>query len=289
MGNKLLVGMTALALLVCAGAAANRRYAEMTEDEINKVLHAAQSVNTLGERVQAVSDGFLGTPYVLGNMGEGPDGDGRDQDPRYNVTGMDCTTMVEHALAFALSDSLPAAKKRLDAIRYTGGKVGYGTRRHWPEAQWVKGLVAEGYLEDVTAQVAGPKVKVETASVTIDVPLFKLSAHAAGMPLTDEEVPRGTFSIPYVPMDKLTDVLPRLEAGMVINIVKAPKDGLLVRISHQGLVVRKQRAVFIRHASSVGDKAVVDESVLDFLSRQRKAKSWPTVGFEFLRPKAPPT
>ncbi|MEW5852829.1 MAG: N-acetylmuramoyl-L-alanine amidase-like domain-containing protein [Myxococcota bacterium] len=287
MGRKLAVAGAALVVLVCSGAAVSRRYADMTDEEVSQAIARAQSIPSVGERVQAVSEGFLGTPYLLGNMGEGPDGDGRDKDPRYNVKSMDCTTMVEHALAFALSDSLPAARQRLDQIRYTTGKVGYGTRRHWPEAQWVRGLVEEGYLQDVTSEVAGKAVPVETASVTIDPALFKKSVHAQSMPLTDEEVPRGTFSVPFIPMERLPDVLTRLEPGLVINIVKAPKEGLLVRISHQGLVVKKDGKVFIRHASSVGQKAVIDEAVPDFLERQRKAKSWPTVGFQFLRPKAP--
>jgi hypothetical protein len=234
-----------------------------------------------------VSEPFLGTPYVLGNMGEGPDGDGRDKDPRYNVATTDCTTFVEHAMAFALSRDVAEAKRNLDRIRYVKGAVNYGTRRHWPEAQWVPGLVEEGYLVDATADVAGPRGKVETASVTLDPDLFKASAHAASMALEPAEVPRGTFSIRYVPLEDAAASEARMEAGQVINIVKAEKEGLLVRISHQGLVVRKDGKVFIRNATSVGPKAVVDEPLTAFIARQKSAK-WATVGFNFLRPTVPP-
>lgn len=265
------------------------RYADMTPAQMDGALAAAQqSVPELADRLTVVSEPFLGTPYVLGNMGEGPDGDGRDKDPRFNVQGTDCTTFVEHAMAFALSGSVKDAQTRLDAIRYDHGRVNYGTRRHWPEAQWVPGLVAEGYLTDATADVAGKRGKTSAAQVDIDVARFKASAHAAGMPLTDDEVPRGSFSVPYVPLADVWKARERLTNGMVINIVKAEKEGLLVRISHQGLVVRKGQEVFIRHASSAGPKAVMDEPLKAFLERQKAARSWPTVGFNFLRVKVPP-
>jgi hypothetical protein len=276
-----------LSLVDASPVPVHKRYADMTDEEISAQIRDARKVKDLGERIQLVTDPFLGTPYVLGNMGEGPDGDGRDKDPRFNVTSTDCTTFVEHAMAFALSTDVAAARKRLDQIRYTKGAVNYGTRRHWPEAQWVPGLIEEGYLKDATADVAGPKGHVQTASVTLNAQAFKDSAHAASMQLTPAEIPDGTFSIRYLPIDEAAASEARMEAGQVINIVKAEKAGLLVRISHQGLVVRKGGKVFIRNATSVGPKAVVDEPLTAFISRQKTAK-WATVGFQFLRATVPP-
>ena len=280
--------MVWLGVALSAAPGGHLRYAEMTDPQVNAVLQKAAKVPDLGDRLQLVTEPFLGTPYILGNMGEGPNGDGRDTDPRYNVLSTDCTTFVEHALAFALSPDVAAAKTRLDAIRYTKGVVGYGTRRHWPDAQWVPGLIAEGYAVDATAAVAGPKGRVETTSVTITPETFQASAHAAGMALTPQEIPNGTFTIPYIPLDDLASHQARLETGLIINIVKAPKDGLLVRISHQGLVVRKGGKVFVRNATSVGPKAVVDEPLAAFVARQKAAKAWPTVGFHFMKPTVPP-
>ena len=240
---------------ILASAAPAKRYLDMTDDELNQAIVSAHQVKDLGQRIQSVTDPFVGTPYVLGNMGEGPDGDGRDVDPRFNVKTTDCTTFVEHAMAFALASDLPQARKTLDAIRYSHGVVNYGTRRHWPEAQWVKGLAEEGWLEDATARIAGKDVTPEMATVDIDNKTFLASAHAKSMPLKPEEVPKGSFSVPFIPMAAIPKVAARLEAGMVINIVKAPKEGVLVRISHQGLVVKRGGKVFIRNASSVGSKS----------------------------------
>lgn len=278
---------TLVSIALAAAPPGHKTFGQMTEEEITAFLKDSQRISNLGERMQAVSTRFLGTPYVLGNMGEGPDGDGRDTDPRFNVTSTDCTTFVEHVLAFATSDSVAQARTRLDAIRYMHGQVGYGTRRHWPEAQWVPGLVAEGFAQDATAEVAGPSIMLGRAEVELGVEQFMKSAHAQSMPLKPEEVPVGRFSVPFVPLNRVMETAPRMEPGMIINVVKEPRAGLLVRISHQGLVVRKGTQVVIRHASSVGAKAVVDEPLQDFVKRQKNSRSWPTVGFHFMRALAP--
>lgn len=275
--------------VAAAGTGSPKRYADMTPQQMSQVLAGAQKVPRLEDRLTAVSDPFVGTPYALGNMGEGPDGDGRDTDPRFNVASADCTTFVEHALAFALSADLTAARKRLDRIRYVDGKVGYGSRRHWPEAQWVPGLIADGYLVDVTRLLAGADAKVEQARVTLTPQAFEKSAHKASMPLTVAELPQGTFDVPYVRLAEVTRLAGRLDNGLVVNVVKAPRADLLVRISHQGLVVRKHGKVFVRHASSVGPKAVMDEPLADFVKRQGAARKWPTVGLQFLRIHQPPS
>jgi hypothetical protein len=264
------------------------QYAQMSDAQVTESLRAAQSVADVGLRVQLVSGPFLGTPYVLGNMGEGPDGDGRDKDPRFNVQSADCTTFVEHAMAFALTASLEEARAKLDAIRYVRGRVDYGARRHWPEAQWVKGLVEEGFLEDVTVQLAGHDVRTAEAKVTLNADLFSRSVHATTMPLKPHEVPAGTFAVPYVGLADIHKVTGRLTPGLIVNVVKAPKQNLLVRISHQGLLVNNGGKFYVRHATSVGPRAVIDEALGEFVERQKKTTSWPTVGLQFLRIRTAP-
>jgi hypothetical protein len=285
--GRSLSALSVLALSLCGAQREPHRYADMSDAEVSQVIAQSHAVEPLGSRVQAVSEPFLGTPYVLGNMGEGPDGDGRDTDPRYNVKSADCTTLVEHAMAFALAHDLPEAKKLLDEIRYAKGHVDYGTRRHWPEAQWVPGLIAEGFLEDATAAVAGQDAPVDTAQVHIDPAALAGSAHEElKSKLKASEIPSGDFTVRYVPLDRVASpaIQSRLEAGMVVNVVKVPKPGLLVRISHQGLIAVKQGHVYVRNASSVGKKAVVDERLEDFVARQGQ-QSWRTAGFNFLRVK----
>ncbi len=267
------------------GLGAPDAYRKMSDAEVSAAIARAHGIEPLAARLEKVTEPFLGTPYVLGNMGEGPDGDGRDKDPRYNVQAADCTTFVEHGMAFALARDLPEARKLLDAIRYDHGKVDYGQRRHWPEAQWVRGLIAEGYLEDVTAQVAGGPVP--EVHVKIDPQILKASAHdELKEKLRPDEVPVGDFSVPYVPIDKMAGA--HLSGGLVINIVKADKPGLLTHISHQGLVLERGGKLVVRNATSVGPRAVTDEPLDAFVARQAAARSWPTLGFNFLRVKDRP-
>jgi hypothetical protein len=288
-GAHLLAALALLAGGLCGARPAGGGYAQMSDAEVSATIARAHAIEPLGARLQAVTEPFLGTPYLLGNMGEGESSDGRDPDPRYNVKQADCTTFVEHAISFALARDLPEARLLLDRIRYENGIVDYGKRRHWPEAQWVRGLIAEGFLEEATFAVAGPGVKVEEAVVQIDATLLHGSAHAElKEKLRPDEVPVGTFAVPFVPIGSAAALEPRLEGGLVMNVVKAPKAGLLTRISHQTLLVRKGGLLLVRNASSVGEKAVVDEPFAEFVERQARARSWPTVGFNFLRVRAPP-
>ena len=51
----------------------------------------------------------------------------------------------------------------------------------------------------------------------------------------------------------------------------------ITRVSHLGLVVQRGGKTYLRHATSVPPKAVVDEELAHFLVRQAKG-SWKVVG-----------
>ncbi|MCX5790345.1 MAG: DUF1460 domain-containing protein [Elusimicrobia bacterium] len=66
----------------------------MSEAEIAlelKTVHAAHPA--LADRIDAVSERFLGVPYKLGPMGEGDGGD-FERKPLYSFRELDCTTFV---------------------------------------------------------------------------------------------------------------------------------------------------------------------------------------------------
>src|SRR5205085_11645981 len=73
-----LLAVAALALGLCGARPDAARYADMTDEQVSAAIGRAHRIEPLGARVQAVTDPFVGTPYVLGNMGDGPDGAGRD-------------------------------------------------------------------------------------------------------------------------------------------------------------------------------------------------------------------
>ena len=104
--------------------------------------------------MEAISELFLGVPYKLGALGEGPDGE-FDRDPLIRFDAFDCTTFVETVMALSLDSDLDAATRTLQKIRYKDGQIGYATRNHFIELDWVPNNVRSGYLRDITSDMAG--------------------------------------------------------------------------------------------------------------------------------------
>src|SRR5271169_5922701 len=82
-----------------------------------------QQPASLAQRVEAVSELFLGVPYKLGSLGEGPDGE-FDRDPLIRFDAFDCTTFVETVMALSLDSDLDSAMRTLQKIRYKDGQIG---------------------------------------------------------------------------------------------------------------------------------------------------------------------
>ena len=121
------------------------------QEEVRRIYQQAAS---LPQRVEAISALFLGVPYKLGPLGEGPDGE-FDRDPLIRFDAFDCTTFVETVMALALDSDLDFAARTLQKIRYKDGQIGYATRNHFIELDWVPNNVRAGYLHDITSDVAG--------------------------------------------------------------------------------------------------------------------------------------
>ena len=117
------------------------------QEELRRIHQQAAS---LAQRVEAVSELFLGVPYKLGSLGEGPDGE-FDRDPLIRFDAFDCTTFVETVMALSLDSDLDSAARTLQKIRYQDGQIGYATRNHFIELDWVPNNVRAGYLHDITS------------------------------------------------------------------------------------------------------------------------------------------
>ena len=102
------------------------------------------------------ASGFLGTPYRLGPLGEASARISTGT-PLFSFKEADCTTFIEQVMALSIKRRLPDALDALTAIRYQGGRVGYLTRNHFPEVDWIPNNKAAGFLEDITREIAGEK------------------------------------------------------------------------------------------------------------------------------------
>lgn len=293
-----LAATLALALAVIPASAAPERFHEMARPRIAAALKKVHKRNkTLESRVEAVSELFLGTPYKLGPLGEGPDGE-FDRDPLISFAAADCTTLIEQSMALALEPELDRAEAALQKIRYRGGKISYETRNHFPEADWVPQNAWAGYLKDVTAEIAGEKVK--TASKRISKREWyakKTAEELQGIPdpadrerrlarlkTLGESFEDQIASLPYLPMDLVPALLPKIPSGTIANLVREDQADKPVLIAHQVLLVRRDGSPFVRHAAFGG--RVEDVPALEYFYRFYNSK-WRLLGLNLNRAQAP--
>lgn len=100
-----------------------------------------------------VSAALVGKPYQLGPLGEG---DGSPHPlPLYRTDAFDCTTYLETVMAnaFCFRASAGCLEEKMRQIRYRDGMVGFATRNHIPELDWLPNNARRGFLEDLSTKI----------------------------------------------------------------------------------------------------------------------------------------
>src|SRR4051794_15807463 len=115
--RRMSLTLAAVCLAGCASAPRGPFRAPSSDEVRTELRRLHKGAAPLAARIEAVSERFLGTPYKLGPLGEGPDGE-FDRDPLARYDQFDCTTLVETTLALALESDLTAAERTLQKIRY---------------------------------------------------------------------------------------------------------------------------------------------------------------------------
>ncbi len=248
-------------------------------------LDAGLAGHPRGAERAAWAAGLLrGQPYRTSPLGEGA---GRDPDPRFRLDAFDCVTLVETALALGASTSTEEAAARLDGIRYAGAPS-WEARLHYVESQWLPALVAGGWLEPVTAAVAGARAR--PATKVLDAATWARAERAGrvvpGLP--PERLPLGTFALDVVPLAQVPEIADRIPHGTVLLVVREDRPDRPSRVTHMGLVVAapdgRRR---VRHASDVpGVLRVRDEPLAAFLARAARRR-WTVTGVSLYAPGAP--
>lgn len=244
----------------------------------------------MGARLAAASERFLGVPYVLGPLGEGPDGE-FDRGPLVSFTALDCTTFVEETMAFALGGTEPRALDVLRRIRYRDGRVGYLTRNHFTELDWLPNNIAAGFLKDITAEVAGARAGTVTKLISkrewyakkkeADLEGFEWESpvqrqarlerfRALGAALPDQ-----TAALAYVPLEALGELLGRIPSGTVVSIVREDRPDKYTLVSHQFFIFDGPGGKIVRHAAQ--GKKVLDVPAAQYLAGLANS-SWRVLG-----------
>lgn len=239
------------------------------------------------QQINIYSQYFLDRPYNFEPLGEGKSGR-YSQKPLYRFDQFSCQTYVETVIALSKSSSFSAFKKNLRLIRYKNGKVGFVTRNHFPSLSWVPNNLKNGFIKDINVQVAGRR-NVKTAKGKIElrqwyrqltderIHLSKSSRQLNKARINElnnyaKQVRNKRASIQYIPKQKLYEIhgghlypnnqlLNKIPSGTVILFIRRNwpyrKDyGTYMLVSHMGLIIRKNKRLYLRMSRSVEGKKV---------------------------------
>lgn len=195
-----------------------------------------------------------------------------------------CTTFVETAAALAESHGMNEFYNHLVAIRYRDSKPTFENRNHFPTLDWIPNNVKAGFLTDITkttAYKARVKVGTQVKKYFRDRWLSRqiregvVSRKIASVVENRWKAPVEA-ALDYISLDDVIRTVEHIPNGAVVNIVRKSRDTQDVLVSHQGLLIKKEDQVFLRHANK--DGKIATSPLEEYLNKQKRYKRWPVVG-----------
>ena len=252
--------------------------------------------NNITQRIEIISAYFLGKPYLIKPLGEGPSAP-FDQAPLYRTDGFDCLTYVSTVLALAKARNLMEFKQKMLEIQYYNATPTFENRLHFLSVDWNINNQKNGFIEDITRQILPSDAKNPslTAYATINKPAwYQTSDHLNLLqPLLPKEkkerlkklhhlsqqVKIEQSALPYIPLTALFDshgkanqtIFSKIPSGAIIEIVRpnwnlVPQIGTHLNVSHLGFAIRTPEGLMFREASSADQKKfVMDISLIAYL------------------------
>lgn len=236
-------------------------------DQYLKFIHAY--IPDLRERISYLAHRFLDQPYEIYLLGEFPF-EIYDTQPLFSLGKSDCVVFSEHVYAMAFSKDWKMFFGMLQRIRYKDGEIGYTTRNHYTEADWI--VNNSWFLNDLTSELAGEK----TISLTTEIDRKKFFTKSGIM--SDVAVQELNWN--YIPAAVVQEVLSKLKTGDFVNVVRGT-DEKNVWVGHVGLViVDPDGTVNFLHSTP---PMVKKQTILSYMEDQSKKVSPKFMGFKFLR------
>ncbi|MDQ8935201.1 DUF1460 domain-containing protein [Acinetobacter rudis] len=224
---------------------------EHSKEKINKIIEHEVKPNThlnSGDLIDRVSAPFLGTPYLANTLVGGPD---QQEILVINLDAVDCFTYLDYVVALTKSHDESSFEHALINVRYKNSDVTYYNRKHF-FTDWYASSPQNAV--DITSTLSSDAITVEKV----------LNQKEDG-----SEYIKGLGAIPrtitYIPGQAIhQQLLDNLRNGDLIGIY-SPISGL--DVSHTGIVIKKNRQVFYRNASSLAkNNQVVDTPFLEYMN-----------------------
>ena len=191
---------------------------------------------------------FLGAPYMNSPLGEGV---APDSDPLIRFDAFDCTTFVETVLS-------GGDVEKLNNIRYQNGEIGFLTRNHFIESDWLNNNA--DLVENVSVRYADTAVR----HVVIDKQSWLKKVHNIDAYFNPVEI-----DLEYIPYRNVKDI--KIDKMMIVLFVAdKPKIhdniGTDLAVFHMGLLFPNG---ILRHASSE-HKKVIDADFAEYVAERMK-------------------
>lgn len=239
---------------------------------INSMLIAEYAAHPASPGL-AVADfamNFVGAPYKVGTL------EGEPETLRVDISGFDCTTLAETALAMALTVEQGRTSWRdfvynLRNIRYRNGETnGYASRMHYV-SDWAVNNTYRGNFTDVTNLFPKYAFVVKTLNfMSHNADKYPALADSANLAaIRDVEIGFRRHRFPYIKSNDVAskEVKDEFRTG---DIVAFTTNVPGLDVAHMGVIVVRDGEPYLLHASSTEGKVVLSDVPLDrYLKRNR--------------------
>jgi len=225
-----------------------------TVDEYLVDLH--KRVPSFSDRVVAIAEKTLGTPYAKDPLGEGPDGQ-YDKQPLMDLAKVDCVTFVEQTIALAASHSFQETFDTLQRIRYKDGEIAFIKRNHFMIADWIANNT---FCRDITSELGVP-IKTETRTMGRRHFFKERKIEALAKTAHDEPL-----TVKYVPASEAEQAMKRLPSPSLVLLIG--KVDWLFSL-HCGFFIRDENGQGHLYNASLLEKKVIASDFVEFVSRPR--------------------
>ena len=231
----------------------------------------------LPQRTIRAAREMVGTPYVNYSL----EIDDRIESPSVNLTGMDCWTYYENALAFArMLRYKPGPYKPQDMLhmveveRYRGGTCtgGYLSRMHHLEEVFHDNQ-RRGLAVNITPRIPGAeRLRREIREMTVQWKAYRYLKSNPSLiePMGRIEAQVSRLPIYHVPKSRVASIEKYLQDGDICAITSNSTYGYT---SHVGLIMRVKDRAYFCHATSDRDKGrmtVIDRPIADYVNGASK-------------------
>lgn len=224
------------------------------KQEFEAFLLNVQKLN-FQEKSRKISQSFLGIPYKSNTL---HGSNTKKEKLIINLSKVDCFTFLDYVESMKRSRNFEEFKKNLVKIRYQSGEIQYTKRNHF-FSDWI----VNNNFKNITSQLSNKTQKV--VKYLNQFQMNKVYLNAIEIKKREIEYLDSKFVNEHL--------LSKLKTGDYIGIY-THKKGL--DVTHTGIIVKKGKKTFLRHASSKKKyKKVVDEPFFEYIKK--------TPGFFVLR------